>query len=265
MPGDISSQFISGLLFALPILEGDSELVLTTKLESAPYVDLTLDVLKQFGIKVFYENNSYFVPGNQLFTPREFLVEGDYSNAAFFIVAASLGLPIKVKGLSKFSVQGDKRILYCLEKFGAEFVQEDEGLACKRKIHHHAVIDGSDIPDLVPVLCVAASACDGRSVINGIHRLRLKESDRAHAITDNLTRLGAKVQEDQDSLIIDGGKPLKGSVVSSYKDHRIAMSMAIASCICKESIILEDAQVVNKSYPRFFDDFMALGGHIDVI
>lgn len=265
IPGDISSQFITGLLFALPILDGDSVISLTAPLESAPYIDLTIDVLHSFGIKVLREDNRFAVPGGQRYQPRNFAVESDYSSAAFFLTSAALGNSVKLFGLSQKSLQGDREILSALAAFGAFPHWEDGFLEIRRPICRAAQITGQDIPDLLPILCVAAAAVPGRTILHGTRRLKLKESDRAAAMTDCLTRLGAKIHEEPNALVIDGGFPLHGGTVSSYGDHRIAMSMAIAAGLADSPVVIEGAQAVEKSYPGFFTDFSALGGVFHVI
>ncbi len=265
LPGDISSQFITGLLFALPLLLEDSVITLSTPLESAPYVDLTIDVLKKFGVHIFREKDRFIIPGRQEYQPQKFYVEADFSNAAFFLTASALGNNVKVHGLSSDSLQGDRKILDILSSFGASTVLENGFVSTTQSLSRPAEIDGRDIPDLLPILCVAAAAAPGRTVIHGTKRLKIKESDRAAAMVDGLSRLGGQIREESDQLIIDGGKPLHGATVSSYSDHRIVMSMAIAACLTDSPIIIEGAQAVEKSYPGFFEDFKALGGIVHVI
>jgi 3-phosphoshikimate 1-carboxyvinyltransferase len=234
----ISSQFISGLLFALPLLDGDSELRLTGKAESVPYIDLTVDMLNKFGIDVAFDGEAFYIPGKQHYrSPEKIQIEGDWSNAAFWLAAG-----IEVTGLDYNSKQGDRAIAEILEDFRSS-------------------IDVSDIPDLVPILSVVAASRKGTTTIRNAGRLRIKESDRLAAVTELLTTLGADVTEMEDSLVIRGGKPLKGGTVSSHNDHRIAMSAAIAAAtLCTESVVITGAEAVEKSYPHFFEDLRALGG-----
>ena len=265
LPGDISSQFITGLLFALPLLDGDSRIQLSTPLESAPYVALTIDVLRQCGIVVHWTDNTIQIPGRQQYQPRQWKVEADYSNAAFFLVAGALGNDVKLINLPDHSLQGDQDILRILDLFGAAPVRKDGAVWFQQRICRPVQIDAKNIPDLVPILCVAAAAAPGKTVITGTKRLKIKESDRAGAMVDCLTRLGADIRQEPDALTICGGRPLHGAVVSSYSDHRIAMSMAIASCLADSPVVIEQAQAVEKSYPRFFEDFKALGGIVHVV
>jgi 3-phosphoshikimate 1-carboxyvinyltransferase len=238
----VSSQFISGLLFALPLLDGDSELRLHGKMESAPYVDLTVAMLDTFGIKIDFDGHTFRIPGNQIYrSPGTVHIEGDWSNAAFWLCAGAIpGNAVTVTGLDMHSKQGDKAVLGILEQFGSDL----------RGIE----IDATDIPDLVPILSVVAAAAKGTTVIRNAARLRIKESDRLAAVTDMLGRLGADIHETDDGLVIHGGKPLTGGEVSSWGDHRIAMSAAIAAVLCTQPVYIRGAEAVDKSYPGFFEE-----------
>ena len=244
IPGNISSQYITGLLFALSTLEGESEIVLTTPPESEPYVDMTLRVLSDFGVKVKKMQNGYKIWGGKTTSPKTYTIEGDWSNAAFWLVAARMGCEITVSGLNTDTLQGDKEILTQM------WMNE---------------INALQIPDLVPILAVGAAAREGKTVIYNAARLRIKESDRLTAIAENLKSLGAKVKELPDGLEIFGTGKLHGGRVKSYGDHRIVMAMAVASCICCEPLVIEGAEAVEKSYPTFFEDFKMLGGKADVL
>lgn len=240
LEGGISSQFVTGLLFALPQLNGDSEIVITTPLESKPYVDLTLYVLKEYGIAVENDNYKRFIiKGNQKYTARDFTVEGDYSQAAFWLTANALGSDIEVCGLNPESLQGDKAII--------DIIKSGE-----------KVIDVTDIPDLVPILAVLCCFRQGESRIVGAARLRMKESDRLSAITAELNKLGARVIELEDSLIINGVDTLRGGEVNSHNDHRIAMAMAIAATRCDGDVVINGADCVSKSYPAFFEHYNSM-------
>lgn len=252
--GGISSQFITGLLFALPLLEEDSEIVLTSHLESKPYVDITLGTLKDFGCEVEETESGYFVKGGQAYKPFSGVVEGDFSQAAFFEVANAIGSDIEISGLNEKSFQGDKKIV----EICREIVYNKNSTLKPFKI------DCSDIPDLVPILTVLASFCEGKSRIYNVARLRIKECDRLAAMADCLNKIGGKVTEFADSLEIEGVKSLKGGVVDSYNDHRIAMSMAVASTRCEGRLTINGAECVRKSYPNFFEVFENLGGDITV-
>ena len=263
LSGDVSSQFISGLLFALPLLEADSRLVLTGKLESAQYVEMTLDVLRRFGIRIEREGEIWHIPGRQQYqnTGGALLpVEGDWSNAAFFLAAGALGDGITLKGLSVDSLQGDKEIYRLLTAFGAQVKAEKDGICVKKAPLTALDIDAMQIPDLVPILAVIAAAATGTTRIYGAKRLRLKESDRLRTVCEMLSQLGGEIQETEDGLLITGGAPLKGGCVDSAGDHRICMAAAIASILCKEKVYIQGAEAVQKSYPGFWQQFQILGG-----
>jgi len=263
--GDISSQFITGLLFSLPILEGNSKILITTKLESKGYIDLTLDILKDFGIEI--ENNNYKefnIRGAQKYNSRNYYVEGDYSQGAFFLVAGALGSSIVCYGLNKDSLQGDKVIVDILEAMGCNVEESEEGIRVKPSKTKGIEIDASNCPDLVPVLTVLASLSEGETKIVNAKRLRIKEcSDRLHAITKELNKLGADIIELEDSLIISGVNELKGGEVDSHNDHRIVMALAIAATRAKGDVIINNPRAVEKSYPNFFKDYFKLGGECD--
>lgn len=262
--GDISSQFITGLLFSLPILEGNSRIQITTKLESKGYIDLTLDILKDFGIEI--ENNNYKefnIRGAQKYNSRNYYVEGDYSQGAFFLVAGALGSSIVCSGLNKDSLQGDKVILDILEAMGCNVEESKEGIKVKPSKTKGIEIDASNCPDLVPVLTVLASLSEGETKIVNAKRLRIKECDRLHAITKELNKLGANIIELEDSLIISGVNELKGGEVDSHNDHRIVMALAIAATRARGNVIINNPSAVEKSYPNFFKDYFKLGGEGD--
>lgn len=266
IPGDVSSQFISGLLFVLPLLKGDSKIVIKGDYESKSYVDMTLDVLKRFGVKIEERKKVIFIKGNQKYIPTDFVVEGDYSQAAFFLVASALGHEIKLKGLVKKSLQGDMRILDFLEQYGFEIYQ-NETLTLKKvkPTPKDLVFDISNAPDLGPVLFALAALSDVEITIKGIKRLRYKESDRIKAMTDNLTLLGSKFAVAENQITFYPSKLKGGVTVSSFNDHRIAMSLAIIATVLEEGLIIEDALAVSKSYPTFFEDLRHLGGKIDEV
>lgn len=254
--GDISSQFITGYMFALPLLDGDSKIILTSKLESKPYVDITIDCLKKFGVIINETDYGYFIKGCQKYICCNTEVESDFSQAAFFLVANALGSDIKIDNLNYDSFQGDKKIIEIIQK-----ISYNKKVGCFK----HFEIDGSDIPDIVPVLTVLAGFCDGVSTIYNIHRLKIKESDRIHTIAVNVNSIGGKVEEYDDKLVITGVNSYAGGKTDSFNDHRIAMSMAIAAIQCKDKLYIKGADSVNKSYPEFFNDYKKLGGIINVI
>jgi 3-phosphoshikimate 1-carboxyvinyltransferase len=244
---------VSGLLFALPLLKNESVIKLISPLESKAYVDMTIDMLKKFGIEIIENVDSYEIKGNQFYkSPGVIDVEKDWSNAAFYLSANALGADIKVMGLDEKSAQGDKEIVSILKRFKEN--GELSGIE----------IDVSEVPDLLPILAVVGAFAKGKTKLYNAARLRLKESDRLSAVREMLKNLGAQVEEKSDSLIVSGGT-LKGGIVDSKNDHRIVMSAAIAACFCENETIIKGAQAVEKSYPGFFEDFTKLGGKYNVI
>jgi len=264
VPGNISSQFISGLMFALPLLSGDSKIIVTTELESRGYVDLTMEILKIFGIHI--DNNRYYefdIYGGQKYKNTDYRVEGDYSQAAFWIAAGILGGGISCLDLNSASLQADREILQICRKMGAKINECDRELRVQASATRGIDIDVSQCPDLVPILAVLGALSQGTTRIINAARLRLKESDRLQALATELNKLGAKVRELADGLEIEGVETLEGGVtVRSWNDHRIAMALAVASQRCRRPIHLEGAAAVKKSYPRFWSDFTKLGGKI---
>lgn len=263
-PGNVSSQFISGLLFALPRLHGDSQITLTDSLESKDYIDLTLSMLRKFQIEVNVSADylRYQIPGNQTYQAQNITVESDYSQAAFWIVAGLLKKETTLVGLEPDSLQGDRAILSIIESMNGAYRWQNGNLVVSPSDLQGTVIDVAHCPDLVPILTVLATQSKGTTKIINAGRLRLKESDRLFAMTSELSKLGADIKEDNDTLIINGPTPLTGGIVHSHKDHRIAMALGIASLLCSEELILGDAEVVSKSYPGFWQDLIQMGGII---
>lgn len=253
MRGDISSQFITGMLLTLPLLEGDSVLKITTHLESKGYIDLTLSVLKVFGIVIEYDEKSqvFRIEGRQSYTARSYEVEGDYSQAAFWLSANALGNTLDVTGLDLSSLQGDRAIIAILEVLQSGSVESER------------VIDGAQVPDIIPVVALVAALSKGKTTLTNLERLRIKESDRLAATQKELAALGANIEITGDSLVIEGVSALAGGKeVWSHKDHRMAMMLAIASTVCNEPIHINDSDCVKKSYPDFWEIFQQLGGNI---
>jgi len=263
----VSSQFISGLLFALPLLDGDSELSLTGNMESFPYIELTMAMLKEFGVKADFSGGAFSIPGGQTYRSSGVMhVDGDWSNAAFWLGAGAIGsCGVTCAALNLQSRQGDRAILDLLARFGARVEGNGSAVTVSGGKLQGMEIDARDIPDLVPILAVIAAAADGTTVIRNAGRLRTKESDRLAAVSAMLRGLGADVSETEDGLIIHGGAAFKGGEVLSYGDHRIAMAAAIAATVCARPVVIRGAQAVNKSYPGFFDDLRLLGGSVDAV
>lgn len=249
LEGNISSQFISGLLFALPILNGDSKIYLNSKLESRPYIDLTLSVLKEFGINILNNNyESFEIKGRQKYISTKSTVESDFSQAAFWLVANQIGSNINIECLNLNSLQGDKAIINIIEKY---------------KFTKNLVeIDVSEFPDLVPILAVLASFSNVNTRIYNASRVRIKECDRLSAIRTELNKIGANITEFGDELHISPVQYFTGGISNSHNDHRIAMALSIASTRCINDLIIEDSDSINKSYPNFFEDFKNIGGDL---
>ena len=254
--GNISSQFITGLLFSLPLLNGNSKIIIKGKLESSSYIDITLDCLSKFGIKII--NNLYqefIIEGNQTYKSGNYKVEADYSQVAFFLVANSIGSNIKINGLNTNSLQGDKKII--------DFISEIDEWNKNEKL----ILDGSETPDIIPILSLKACISKKEIEIVNIARLRIKESDRLKATVEELSKLGFDLIEKEDSILFNSRKNFihnnKEIVsLSSHSDHRIAMTIAIASTCYEGEIILDNLDCVKKSYPNFWEVFLLLGGKI---
>lgn len=268
--GDISSQFISGLLFALPLLNGNSIIELTTSLESAPYIEMTIETLSQFGITIEKNNlKSFKIAGGQKYkSPGLIETEGDWSASAFFLAAGALGnseQPIICTGLSKKTFQGDKAIVEILKDFGAKIKWEGNSLQIERGNLLPIEIDASQIPDLVPALAIIACGVQGKTIIKNTARLKAKECDRVSATIEIINSLGGCAEEGDNSIIITGKKNLNGGIISDYNDHRIVMAAATASVLCSEYVTIYGAHAAKKSYPAFFRDFNSIGGKAYVI
>ena len=261
--GNLSSQFITGLLFALPLLDGDSEITVLNGAESKGYIDMTINALKQFGIEIENRNYiKYIIRGNQKYKTQNFIAEADYSQAAFFLVAGAIGCDIECLGLSSGSLQGDREIINIIKKVGGKIVNGKNGGICAKctSLMRATDIDASEIPDLVPILAVLLSFCKGESRIYNAGRLRMKESDRLAATAGELSHLGVNITEGADSLTVIGGQTINCGTVSSRHDHRIAMALAIAACRAEgDEVRITDAySAVKKSYPDFFDVYREL-------
>ena len=270
LPGDVSSQFVSGLLFALPLLKGDSEIIITSPLESASYVDMTLNCLAKYGVKVENVDGAhrhYLVPGKQHFKAQDSKVEGDWSQAAFWTVGGALGAGITASGVDFASLQGDKAVVEIMQRMGADIAKNADSVTVNSGATQATIIDASDCPDIIPVLTVLAAVSEGTTKIINAGRLRIKECDRLAAMTSELNKMGAAITEEPEGLTING-KPegLRGGVeVDAWNDHRIAMSLAIAAQCCAEPITLTGAGSVSKSYPDFWQDYKSVGGKIEVL
>lgn len=265
IPGNISSQFISGLLFALPLC-GGGKIKIIPPVESKKYIDMTVNTLKKFGVDVSENYNIYTVPSKK-YSPENFNynADGDWSNSAFFLCSAAVSGEVTIRSVKQNSLQGDKKIAEILSLFGADVRIENDSITVKSDTLHGIEIDASQIPDLVPVLAATAAFADGKTKIYNASRLRIKESDRLLAVRKSLTAVGADVTELDDGLIINGrcGASFNGTA-DGFNDHRIVMSLATASANSGK-IIINGCEAVNKSYPEFFKDFNLLGGNTDVL
>lgn len=273
LPGDVSSQFVSGLLFALPRLDGSSTIRLTGEVESRAYIDLTLAALARSSIKACWlDERTLRIAGGQRAQSGAFAVEGDWSHAGFYLVSGLIGGPVRLTGLDAGSLQGDRAVIDVLRGMGGDIRLESnsksnsesnvEGGAwiARSSTLRGAHIDASQIPDLIPPLAVAACAAQGRTVIHNAARLRLKECDRLAALRDELGALGAAIQDSPDGLVIDGVGGLRGGAADSHNDHRIAMAVAVAAALCDSPVELAGDEAVRKSAPAFWEEYESLGG-----
>ena len=263
--GDVSSQFLTGLLYALPLLNGDSKIVITTKLESKGYIDLTIDVLKKFGIVIETKDYSEFtIKGNQDYKPLDYTVEGDYSQVAFWAVANTLGNEVTIKCMNEYSYQGDKKIIEDINSFGGNVYFENGELISKKAKTHSTTIDFANSPDLGPILTVLACLSSGHTTFNNVERLRIKECDRVTCMVEEMKKLGANLYETSNTMEIDGVDNFNPSMnLDSHNDHRIVMALAIASTVCTDKIKIYNAGAIKKSYPHFFKAFEAVGGIVE--
>lgn len=276
LPGNVSSQYISGLLLSFPLLDGASEVAVMGKIESRPYINLTIQAMKEFGVEVAVrhadatsaqpETTTFSINARGYHSPGTVQVEGDWSNAAFWLCAGALSnAPISVEGVSLNSAQGDRNVMAALSRFGARIQRAPKRATAQPDALNGFEMSAQDIPDLVPVISAVASCAQGTTVIRDCARLRIKESDRLATTASELNALGAHVEIDADSLIIQGTTELNGGTVDSHNDHRIAMMAAVAASRCTSQVIINGAEAVNKSYPDFFDHYRLLGGDVTLI
>ena len=265
VPGNISSQFISGLLFALPLLRGDSDIILTSPIQSAGYINMTIRTMEKFGIEVDVTDTGWHVRGSQHYIPSDYKTDGDWSQAAFFLVSGAINGEITVNNLNTDSKQGDRKIAELLREFGAEVIQEADSATVKKSKLSAIEINASQIPDLVPALAVCASFAEGTTKIINAERLRIKESDRLKSTAALINSLGGNAVELPDGLEITGSEKLIGGTAKGFNDHRIVMSAAVCAAGAQNPIICTDALSVNKSYPEFFNDYNSVGGKSEIM
>ncbi len=265
IPGNISSQFITGLLFALPLLSGDSDIVLTSPIESAGYINMTIYTMAQFGVKIETTDYGWHIKGNQTYVPANYRTDGDWSHAAFFMVAAAINGSVTINGVNKASAQGDKKIAEILSEFGAKITQTENSITVESAPIHAITIDASQIPDLVPVLGICACFAEGTTKIINAERLRIKECDRLMATAKLINCLGGKAYELSDGLEITGVRRLSGGLAEGFNDHRIVMSAGAAAASLEGVIESTYALCINKSYPDFYKDYNNIGGKANVL
>lgn len=253
--GDISSQFISGLLMALPVLKETSKLIVTGEIQSKKYIEITKSALSMGGANINKNDNTYEIVGQDSYClPEKVCAESDWSSAAFFLSMGALSdKGIVIKGMNPGSIQGDRAIIDVLIQFGADITVGDDEIFVKKGLMIGIELDASEIPDLVPVISAVASLSEGTTRIYNAQRLRLKESDRIASTAEMIRAVGGDVTETEDGLLITGRKSLKGGTVDSFKDHRIAMSAAVLSSGCENDVIVTDAECTDKSFKNFWD------------
>jgi 3-phosphoshikimate 1-carboxyvinyltransferase len=267
IPGDVSSQFISGLMFACPLTKKDTDIILTTPLESADYVKMTQEVLAKHGVKVDIQENfeRIYIPANQTYKPCDCRVPGDFSSAAFLLAAAAItNSKVQINDLDYESVQGDKAILGILKHVGVA------GKVCENSVEINGTgsslealnVDAKNIPDLVPACAVLACYAKGTSRISGAQRLRFKESDRLSSLYVELRKMGAHIEMDASSLTVKGSCALHGAVIDPHNDHRIAMACSVAALGAEGETTIQNAECVRKSYPQFFTHLRKIGADI---
>ena len=262
--GNVSSQFITGLLLALPLTGEDSEIVLTTPLQSAGYVEMTIRTMAAFGVTVEKTMAGYRIAGGQRYQPQNYAVESDWSQAGFYLAAGALGSRLALHGLRRDSIQGDRTAEAVFSAFGAQLEWQGKALIVSPGVLRGIAVDASQIPDLVPPIAAAAALAEGESKITGAGRLRLKESDRLAAMASAINALGGSVQEEEDGLVIQGVSALKGGRVSGCNDHRVVMAMAVAALRAGGPVEITDPHSIRKSYPSFFKEYNRLGGNAHV-
>jgi 3-phosphoshikimate 1-carboxyvinyltransferase len=259
--GSVSSQLLTGLLMALPLASKNSE-IKVKNLKSKPYIDMTIGILKTFGINVVNDGYTVFrITGNQKFIPGNYSVEGDWSGGAFLLVAGAINGQLVVSGLRTDSRQSDMAVLEALEKAGANMKVGDNQIEIAKSDLNAFEFDATESPDLFPPLVALAAYCKGVSVIKGVSRLKYKESDRAKTLQEEFGKLNIKIEIRDDLMYITGGQP-EGGKVESHDDHRIAMALAITSLRATGNVYIRDSQCVAKSYPGFYDDFRRLGAKV---
>lgn len=271
--GSMSSQFISALLLSTPFAENDTTLYIKGEAKSRPYIDMTLELIREAGGKIIHDGDSYFIPSNQVFNLKSFSIPGDFSSASYILAASSLlDFDLVMIGL-KDSAQGDKVILDILKRIGTkvEWMKNEGIVKISKKVSQSQSetlncfkVDIGDTPDLFPTLSVIATRCEGVSELFNAEHLRYKESDRISKMSEELRKMGARITEKRDGLIIAKSN-LKGAILESYDDHRIAMALSIAALLADGPSIIKDVECVDISYPSFFNDLKKIGAYMEVV
>lgn len=258
--GSISSQFITGLLLSLPLAEDDTTLHVTSPV-STPYIDMTIDTARLYGIEIMQKEGDYtefFIEGGQKYTPADISIEGDWSGASSMLVAGAIAGEVTVKNISTLSKQADTAIIRALERAGAGIIIEQDSITVSKRPLKAFTFDATNAPDLFPALAALAAAAEGVSTIIGTSRLRHKESDRAETLRQEYEKLGIEIDISEENVMKIRGGNIKPAVVFSHGDHRIAMSLAVSALRCEGEVIIEQAESVEKSYPTFFEDLESI-------
>ena len=258
--GSVSSQFITGLLLALPLAEEDTTLHVTSPV-STPYIDMTIDTARRFGVEIMHNEGDYtqfFIEGRQQYTPTDLSIEGDWSGAASILVAGAIAGEVTVKNISTLSKQADTAICHALERAGAGLIIEEDSITVSKRKLRGFEFDATNAPDLFPALAALAAAAEGESVIVGTERLRHKESDRAETIRREYEKLGIEVDISEENIMRIRGGEIQSATTFSHNDHRIAMSLAVSALRCEGEVKIENAECVEKSYPTFFEDLESI-------
>ena len=262
--GDISSQFISSLLIACPLKEEDTKITLTSPLTSAPYVHMTISMMKTFGVSCERGDEGFNVRGNQTYSPLSYTVPGDYSSAAFPLAAGALSGTVTVLGLDPEDMQGDRKIIDILKNFGAEVKVRGRDVTVSKGELKGCMIDMSSIPDLFPIVAAVATQAEGKTILFNAKHLRYKESNRIATVTEFLRNMGADIQEKEDGCVIEGPSRLKGVTIDTYGDHRIMMASAIAATVADGCTVIENCDCHEVSYPTFKEDLISLGATAEI-
>ena len=258
--GSVSSQFITGLLLALPLAQEDTTLHVTSPV-SIPYIDMTIETARLFGVEIMHNEGDYtqfFIEGRQQYTPADIAIEGDWSGAATLLVAGAIAGGVTVKNISTLSKQADTAICHALERAGAGLIIEQDSITVSKRKLRGFEFDATNAPDLFPALAALAAAAEGESVIIGTDRLRHKESDRAETICHEYEKLGIEVDISEKNIMRIRGGEILPATTFSHNDHRIAMSIAISALRCQGEVVIENAECVEKSYPTFFEDLESI-------